>query len=283
MDASNAARLKMLAAALLFSTGGAAIKACGLGGWQIACFRSAIAAAALWIFLPTVRRRPSGRQVLVALAYAGTLILYVLANKLTTAANAIFLQSTAPLYLLLISPLLLRERIRARDLLFMTALACGLALFFAGSEAPQRTAPDPLLGNVQGACSAITWAFTVAGLRWIARREGPSGNTPAGAAVGAAFYGNVLVFVLCRRVVEASEPIVEGANTHPFVTHPDQPRLGVKRLGHDVRPTGLVSLEVLIECRLDAFDVVLRNGPRPRRERGGHQQDKHELSHHLSF
>jgi len=79
----------------------------------------------------------------------------------------------------------------------MAALACGLVLFFAGNEAPQRTAPNPLLGNVLGACSAITWAFTVAGLRWIARSEGHSGRTPEGAAVGAALWGNVLVFLLC--------------------------------------------------------------------------------------
>ena len=197
MDPRSSARLKLLAAALLFSTGGAAIKACGMGGWQIACFRSGIAAVALWVMLPSARRCLSGRQALVACAYAGTLILYVLANKLTTAANAIFLQSTAPIYLLLISPLLLGEGIRRRDLYFMGALALGLALFFAGFEAPQRTAPNPLLGNVLGACSAITWALTVAGLRWIARTEDGVGGSPAGAAAGAALLGNVFVFVLC--------------------------------------------------------------------------------------
>jgi DME family drug/metabolite transporter len=54
--------------------------------------------------------------MLVGLAYAATMILYVTGNKLTTAANTIFLQATAPMYLLLLGPLLLREKIRPRDL-----------------------------------------------------------------------------------------------------------------------------------------------------------------------
>lgn len=196
MDAVAKARLQLLGAALLFSTGGAAVKACGLTGWQVACFRSGVGAIALALFLPAARRHWTWRTGVVALAYAATLILYVQANKLTTAANAIFLQSTAPLYLLLIAPFLLRESIRRRDLLFMGALAVGLALFFVGMEAPQRTAPNPFLGNVLGAASAVCWALTVAGLRWLARAERRPGGSPAGAAAGAAIAGNALVFVV---------------------------------------------------------------------------------------
>ncbi len=197
MDERTAARWRMLAAALLFSTGGAAIKGCGFSGWQVAAFRSGMAAVALLLMLPAARRGWHRKQALVGLAYAATLILYVLANKLTTAANAIFLQSTAPLYMLVISPLLLKEAVRRRDLAFMAALAVGLGLFFVGSEPPRSTATNPLLGNVLGACSAITWALTVAGLRWIARSEGLAGGSPAGAAAGATVLGNIFVFVVC--------------------------------------------------------------------------------------
>ncbi|MDJ0520730.1 MAG: DMT family transporter [Planctomycetota bacterium] len=197
MESRKTARWCMLAAALLFSTGGAAIKGCGFSGWQVAGFRSGIAALALFAMIPAARRGWNRRQALVGLAYAATLILYVLANKLTTAANAIFLQSTAPLYMLVIAPLLLKEPVRRRDLGFMAALAVGLALFFAGAEPARRTATDPLLGNVLGACSAITWALTVAGLRWIAREEGAAGGSPAGAAAGATVLGNLFVFVVC--------------------------------------------------------------------------------------
>jgi drug/metabolite transporter (DMT)-like permease len=115
-------RLEILGAALLFSTGGAAIKAVQFTGWQVAGLRSGVAAAAVWLLLPQSRRMPRGTvlaTLLTAVAYAATLVLYVLANRLTTAANTIFLQSTAPLYLLLLGPLVLREHIRGRDLGFM--------------------------------------------------------------------------------------------------------------------------------------------------------------------
>jgi drug/metabolite transporter (DMT)-like permease len=70
-----------------------------------------------------------------------------LANRLTTAANTIFLQSTAPLYLLILAPWLLKEPVRRQDLGFMITVAAGLALFFVGVEQPIVTAPDPDRGN----------------------------------------------------------------------------------------------------------------------------------------
>ena len=181
----------MLAAALLFSTGGAAVKACTLSGWQVACFRSGIAAVALVLLLPATRRGWTRRTAFVALAYAATLILYVLANKLTTASNAIFLQSTAPLYLLALAPWWLGEAIRRHDLAFMAALAGGMALFFVGREAAQATAPDPWTGNLLAIASAFTWALTVGGLRWLAR-EDPAERGQR--ALAATLLGNVFVF-----------------------------------------------------------------------------------------
>ena len=204
MERRARARLELLGAALLFSTGGAVIKATTLSGWQVACFRSGIAAVVLWLLMPAARRAMRRRTVLVALAYAATLILYVLANKLTTASNAIFLQSTAPLYLLLWAPLGLGERVRARDLLFLLALATGLAMFFLGLEAPQRTAPDPFLGNCLATASAATWALTVAGLRWLARDAGGGSTAQAGAA---ALLGNAVVFVVA---LPLALPVVEA-------------------------------------------------------------------------
>ena len=85
-------RLLVFAAALLFSTGGAAIKACSLPSWQIAGFRSGIAAITLFLFFPRVLQRWTWRTALTGAAYAATLVLFVIANKLTTSANAIFLQ-----------------------------------------------------------------------------------------------------------------------------------------------------------------------------------------------
>src|SRR5580698_1434506 len=122
-----------MAAAVLFSTGGAAIKAISLSPWQIASFRSGIAALALLGLLPDARRNWRWRLFPVATAYAATLVLFVVATKLTTSANAIFLQSTAPLYLLLIGPLLLKEPLSRSDLLFLLAVAAGMWLCFVST------------------------------------------------------------------------------------------------------------------------------------------------------
>jgi DME family drug/metabolite transporter len=109
----------LMAAAILFSTGGAAIKAISLTPWQIASFRSGIAALSLALLIPDGRRCWRWTLVPVGAAYAATLVLFVIATKLTTSANAIFLQSTAPLYLLLIGPLLLKEPLSSSDLPFL--------------------------------------------------------------------------------------------------------------------------------------------------------------------
>lgn len=187
---SGRSRLLVCAAALLFSTGGAAIKSTTLTGWQVASFRSGVAAIAVLALLPEARRIASRATWLVAVGYAGTLTCFVLANKLTTSANSIFLQSTAPLYLVLLAPWLLDERPRRRDLLFLVALAIGLSLFFAGTEPPRVTAPDPFRGNLVAVVSGVFWAFTVAGLRWIGKREGTGG----GSAAAAVAVGNLLAF-----------------------------------------------------------------------------------------
>jgi DME family drug/metabolite transporter len=186
-----AARVQLLVAALLFSTGGAAIKAADFSGWQIASFRSGIAALALWLMTPAARSGWSWQASLVGVAYAGCLILFVLANRLTTAANTIFLQSTAPLYMLFLAPWLLKERVRREDLGFMLAVGAGLALFFVGVEQPAASAPDPERGNLLALGSGFCWALAVCGLRWLT--AGDRRGSPQAAVVS----GNLTAFLGC--------------------------------------------------------------------------------------
>jgi drug/metabolite transporter (DMT)-like permease len=188
------ARLAVLGAAVLFSTGGAAIKACSLSGLAVACLRSGIAAIALALLLPIARRGWTRRTIVVGLAYAGTMILFVTANKLTTAANTIFLQSTAPLYVLLASPWLLGERARKSDGLYMAVLAVGLAMFFVGGRAPDRLAPNPSLGNALAVLAGVTWGGTVLGLRWLSQPD-ERGRSPSN--LTGVLAGNVFAFLFC--------------------------------------------------------------------------------------
>jgi drug/metabolite transporter, DME family len=192
MNSRTASRLQLLATAFLFSTGGAIIKGARLSGWQVASFRSLVAAMAVLLLVPAARSKWTWRVVLVGCAYAGTLVLYVLANKLTTSANAIFLQYTSPLYLVLLGPWLLHEKIRRADAVFMAVLGAGMAMFFAGRQTPLQTAPDPATGNLLGAFSGVAWALTVAGLRWLGARkdEGEPGMT-------AVVAGNLIAGLAC--------------------------------------------------------------------------------------
>jgi drug/metabolite transporter (DMT)-like permease len=108
---------------------------------------------------------------------------------LTTSANAIFLQSTAPIYLLALGPLVLRERVRAVDVAVISVVATGAILIFVSTPRAVATAPDPVHGNLMGLASGLSWALTVSGLRWLEKRE-----AVAGAAIITVTAGNVVAF-----------------------------------------------------------------------------------------
>jgi len=179
------ARLQIAASAVLFSTGGAAIKGIALAGWAVASLRSAIAVPALLLMLPAARRRPRPAVLVLGVFYAATLVCFVLATKWTTAASAIFLQSTAPIYVVLLSPRLLGEPVRRSDVAFLVPLVAGLVVFAVAGTPAQATAPRPAAGNILGALSGLTWALTLLGLRR-AGRDG-SDDAPSAVVVGNAF------------------------------------------------------------------------------------------------
>ncbi len=185
-------RFYIMVGALLFSTGGVAIKSATLTGWQLSCFRSLTAAIAILIFLPVARRGWTWCSLVVAIPYAATFTLFTLANTYTTAANAIFLQATAPLYILLLGPLLLREHIRWRDLGFMVALLAGLALIFTSTREATVIAADPEFGDLLALGAGFSWAFTVVGLRWIAVRATHHEDKPEAAIVAGCFVASII-------------------------------------------------------------------------------------------
>jgi drug/metabolite transporter, DME family len=191
VDPKATSRVLLVVTALLFSTGGAAIKFAHLSGWQLSSFRSGIAALFLFIALPASRRHWSWRVVLASVCYAATLISYVLANRLTTAANAIYLQSTAPIYVVLLSQPLLRERVTRRDVAFTGVILAGLLLVFSGADTASQSAPNPFRGNLLGAASGVFWALTLISLRFMGR------NTSSEAPYATAVLGNVFACLFC--------------------------------------------------------------------------------------
>ena len=187
-------RYQILFAAVLFSTGGLAIKATTLSSLQVAGTRSALAAVVLWVLLPSWRKFWRPRALAVGACYAATFICFVVATKYTMSANAIFLQSTAPIYVLLLAPRLLGEKNRRSDYGVTLILMLGLGLFFVDVDSATSTAPNPAFGNAMAIAAGLSLALGLMGLRWLGRDGPVDGEDLSGAA---ALAGNVLAAVVC--------------------------------------------------------------------------------------
>jgi drug/metabolite transporter (DMT)-like permease len=250
-------RSKIITAAVLFSTGGAAIKWCGFDAWQLAAFRAAIAFLTIFTLLPEARRGWTWRVAVVGCAYAATTLLYVQANKHTTAASAIFLQSTSPLFILMLAPWLLGEHATRRDLGQMAVMGAGLVLFFLGLDRPSATAPNPPLGNALAALCAVTWAFTLIGYRWLAAR----GNAVAAAAAAGNLLASTTALILAFPLV-AGRPADWAVIGFLGVFQLGVPYLFVSRAVPQLRALE-VGLFLLIEPVLNPIWAWLVHGETP--------------------
>ncbi len=174
----------VLGAAILWSTGGLFIKATNLSAIELSFGRSLLAAITIAIF---TRREGLGINrisAITSILYAALLILFVLATKLTTAANAIFLQYTAPVYVLILEPIFYQEKFRSRDLITVAACVAGMSLFFVGKLRPQD-----VNGNLLALASGVCFALFFLLLRHSKAR--------AVNRASSAIYGNLLVVLIC--------------------------------------------------------------------------------------
>ena len=188
--------LFVLAAALLWSTGGLFIKATPLDAFQLSFGRSLFAAVTVAVLTRREGFRANGLTLVSSILYAALLLLFVMANKLTTAANAIFLQYTAPVYVLVLEPLLFKERFRRSDVFVVVACVAGMSLFFVGQLRPQDVS-----GNLTALASGVCFALFLLSLR----HPRASGVNRASSVI----YGNLL---LCLVTLPSFVPVA-GALT----------------------------------------------------------------------
>jgi len=154
LDKRSHAILCLVGSASLWSTGGVLIKAIDWSPLAICGIRSAIAAATICAVLRRPRFHWSVAQIGGALAYAATVLLYVTAVKRTTAANAILLQYTSPVWVALFGAGFLHERASRLDWLTIALSLAGLLLFFrTGLANPSLT------GDLLAALSGVTLAW----------------------------------------------------------------------------------------------------------------------------
>jgi drug/metabolite transporter (DMT)-like permease len=157
--------LSIVVAALLWSTGGIGIKGVEDAALKVTFYRSLFAAVALLLLFGRkvwgVRRWKSTPAFLSAIvAYAACLTAFVVATKWTTAANAIFLQYAGVIWVLLLSPVVLKEAMRSRDAIAIGVALSGMALFFVG-----RFETRGMAGNGMALVSSVFFAMMILALR----------------------------------------------------------------------------------------------------------------------
>ncbi len=172
-------------AAVLWSTAGLAIKSVPWHPVAIAGLRSGVALVVLmvyWLFqyrsLPPL---PNKRKAFGALNYVVLVLLFIGANKLTTAANAILLQFSSPIWVMIFASIFLKEKITRRDIITVAVVLMGMGLFFVGD-----LSFGGFLGNIFSILSGVAMAIVVVSLKGV----------QIGSPLEIVFWGNAFAFIV---------------------------------------------------------------------------------------
>jgi DME family drug/metabolite transporter len=184
--------VSIIAGAILWSTGGLFIKLLPFNALTILFYRSAFAALLFAVLFRRSIFKVNLLTIFISVMYAGLLWSFVTSTKLTTAANAIFLQYTAPIYVLLLEPVLFKTSLRKIDMLTIVLSLIGMVLFFSG---------DLEIGDMRGNWIALFSGVLLAGILLGQRFNSPERYETA------IFWGNILVvFIGFPAWLEAPAP-----------------------------------------------------------------------------
>ena len=178
----NKGILAVFLTAILWSSGGLFIKLISLDSMELSFFRCAIAAVVFALMFRKRILKLNSLALLNSFAYAAVLILFVIATKTTTAANAIFLQSTAPIYVLIFEPILTKTKWERINVITIVVCFLGMILFFMGD-----LTPGDIKGNIAALLAGVAFAAFFLGIK---KNEPQYGESSI-------FYGNVIVALVC--------------------------------------------------------------------------------------
>jgi len=187
--------LYVFTAAILWSSGGLFIKLISLSAMQLSFFRCSIAAITFAIIFRKRILLVNKLSVLNSFVYAIVLISFVIATKTTTAANAIFLQATAPIYVLIFEPLLTKTRYERINIITVGVCIIGMILFFVGDLEPGH-----LEGNIVALVSGITFAALFLGMK---KNESQYQQSSI-------FWGNIIVALVCFPFITSLEVLTSS-------------------------------------------------------------------------
>jgi drug/metabolite transporter (DMT)-like permease len=239
----------LLLCVTLWSTSGVLIKESTLPALAIVSGRSLLAAGVLALYIRRPQWTWSVAQVGGAVAQAATFVLFVMATQMTSAANAILLQYTAPLWVALFGAWYLKERPQTIDYVTMGLIAVGMLLFFGDS-----LAGDNLLGNLLAVLSGITMAWMTLFLR----------KQKNGSPFETVLLGNILAGVIGLPFLLTATPTTLDWGILVFL---GIFQLGIPFIMYGYAITRLPALEVVListlEPILNPLWVFLVNGETP--------------------
>lgn len=173
--------LLLVITATMWSLGGLLIKSINLNPVAIAGMRSAFASVIILIVLRKPKITWSKPQIGAAVCYAATVLLFVIANKMTTAANAILLQYTAPIYVAIFGAWFLKEKTTSFDWTIIFIVIAGMCLFFL-----DKLSASGMWGNVVALLSGVSFG----GLAIFMRMQ------KDGSPLESIFLGNILTVII---------------------------------------------------------------------------------------
>ncbi len=245
---SSKGSLLILVAALLWSSGGLFIKSVSLDGYSVSLWRSSLAAITLFIFYSRIvpkQVRIASRwftpQILItATVYSALLVLFVLATKLTTSANAIFLQFTAPIYVLFFEPILNKTKIKGSDIITVLITIGAMALFFVGQFDSQA-----VLGNILALASGIFFAAYTLLLKH--EKTGEAGMWQS-VIVG---HGIIVILMTVLTLIGITSPMPRDMNDVGMLIFLGVMQIGVPYSLFTVGIRSVSALDALLLCMLE--------------------------------
>ncbi len=189
---SSTAHVLLILTAILWSSGGVLIKLIDLNPLAIAGIRSGIAAIIILAYVKKPKISWSKSQIIGAGSYAAMVMLFISATKLTTAANAILLQFTAPIYVALFGTWFLGEKTTLLDWLGIGIVLTGLGLFFL-----DELSTSGFWGNICALGSGFSFAISTVALR----------RQKSGSPVETILIGNIIAAIICLPFFFQSVPV----------------------------------------------------------------------------
>ena len=243
----------MLLCAALWSIAGILFKLIPWNGFAVAGMRSLVAGLTIYVSMRLMGLRyVCNRRTLIAGFFSGcTYLCFTVANKLTTSANAIVLQFTSPIFIIIYSALFFHKKVRKQDLAVVLATLAGISLFFL-----DQLKPGYLAGNFVAIAAGMFMAGMYVSVGEIEEEERFSGI----------LNGQALTFLVGLPFFIATKPELTATSLLALVT------LGVFQLGlsyvlyvkaSKYCPPLACCLLGAVEPLLNPVWVFLFNGERP--------------------